>query len=86
MRQLPMTTNALGPFLTVYYFPRGVPDADVLCLEGTALTAKDGRLICAESYDCTFHERYFDVATTDDSRLHARLLQERVKANFQAER
>jgi len=82
----PHRTNTLGPFLTVYYLPGGVPSPDSICLEGTALTAKDGRLISAASYGCTFQRTYFNVSTTDENELLARLLRERIDANSKAMR
>ena len=44
-----------------------------ISLEGTSLTAKDGRLISAGSYGCTFQRIYFDVSTADENALYARL-------------
>jgi hypothetical protein len=80
----PHRTDALGPFLQVYYFPGGVPAADSICLEGTALTAKSGRLISAGSYGCTFQRTYFDVTTPSDNDLYNRLVQAKIDANSKA--
>ncbi len=82
----PNSTHALGPFLSIDYYPTGDLPPGSISLEGTSLTAKDGRLISAGSYGCTFQRSYFDVATADDNALYGHLLQERIKAKSEAAR
>jgi hypothetical protein len=77
----PHRSVTLGPFREVYYFPGGVPAPDIICLEGTVLIAKDGRLITAGSYGCTFQRTYFNIATPEESALYGRLIQAKIEAN-----
>jgi hypothetical protein len=76
----PNLIYTLGPFLRIDYYPTGDLSPDSISLEGTSLTAKDGRLISAGSYGCTFQRTYFDVSTADENALYERLLQKRIKA------
>ena len=76
----PNFTRVVGPFLRIDYYPTGDLSPGNLSLEGTSLLAKDGRLIAAGSYGCTFQRAYFDVSTADESALYERLLDERIKA------
>ena len=76
----PNFTRAAGPFLRIDYYPTGDLSPGNLSLEGTSLLAKDGRLIAAGSYGCTFQRAYFDVSTADENALYERLLEERIKA------
>jgi hypothetical protein len=82
----PNLVHPLGPFLRVAYYPTGDLSPGSISLEGTSLTAKDGRLISAASFGCTFERTYFDVATAEEDELYERLLQERIKARSQAAR
>jgi len=75
----PNFIDTLGPFLRIDYYPTGDLSPGNISLEGTSLTAKDGRLISAGSYGCTFQRTYFDAATADEKVLYERLLQERIK-------
>jgi hypothetical protein len=50
----PNFRRTFGPFLEVDYYPTGDLSPGNISLEGTSLTAKDGRLIAAGSYGCTF--------------------------------
>lgn len=76
----PNFRDTLGPFLRIDYYPAGDLSPGSISLEGTSLTAKDGRLISAGSYGCTFERIYFDVSTADENALHTRLLRERIRA------
>jgi hypothetical protein len=76
----PNRVDALGPFLEIDYYPTGDPRPDCINLEGTALIAKEGRLIAAGSYGCTFQRQYFDIFTPDERALYAQLLQARIDA------
>jgi hypothetical protein len=82
----PNSTLTLGPFVYIVYYPGGDLPPDVISLAGTALKAKDGRLISAESYGCTFQRTYFDVSTADERALYDRLLQERIEARSEGAR
>ena len=76
----PNFIDDLGPFLRIDYYPTGDLSPGDISLEGTSLTAKDGRLISAGSYGCTFQRIYFDVSTADENALYARLVQESINA------
>ena len=82
----PNSVHALGPFLRIDYYPTGDLSPGSISLEGTSLTAKDGRLISAWSYGCTFQRTYFDVSTADENALYEHLLQERMMARSEAAR
>jgi hypothetical protein len=74
----------IGPFLTVEYYPGGDLSPDSISLEGTSLTARDGRLIRAASYGCNFEKHYFDVSTPNDKALQEQLIRdhrERLRAS-----
>lgn len=79
-RWRPNATLTLGPFVDIMYYPGGDLRPGVISFAGTALRAKDGRLISAGSYGCTFERTYFDVTTADENALYARLVEERIKA------
>lgn len=79
-RWRPNATLTLGPFVDITYYPGGDLRPGVISLAGTALRAKDGRLITAGSYGCTFERTYFDVTTADENALYERLVEERIKA------
>jgi hypothetical protein len=74
----PNRIHSLGPFFEIDYYPTGDPHPGGINLEGTVLIAKEGRLIAAGSYGCTFQRHYFDVFTPDERALYARLLQVRI--------
>ena len=76
----PNFIDSLGPFLRIDYYPTGDLPPGAISLEGTSLTAKDGRLISAGSYGCTFQRIYFDVSTADENALYVRLVQESINA------
>ena len=76
----PNFIDDLGPFLRIDYYPTGDLSPGDISLEGTSLTAKDGRLISAGTYGCTFQRIYFDVSTADENALYARLVQESINA------
>jgi hypothetical protein len=76
----PNRIRALGPFVEIDYYPTGDPRPDCINLEGTVLIAKEGRLIAAGSYGCTFQRHYFDIFTTDERALYAQLLRARIDA------
>ena len=76
----PNRIHALGPFVEIDYYPTGDPRPDCINLEGTALIAKEGCLIAAGSYGCTFQRHYFDVSTPDERALYAQLLRARIDA------
>jgi hypothetical protein len=76
----PNSVRRLGPFLRIDYYPGGDPSPGGINLEGTSLTAKDGQLISAGSYGCTFQRTYFDVATAEEKIMYERLIQERLQA------
>lgn len=74
----PHRIRAFGPFLQVYYYPNGDSNSDGIHLEATTLIAKDGHLIAAELYGCTFDRQYFNVATPEENALYSQLLQARI--------
>jgi hypothetical protein len=76
----PNRTKTLGPFLEIFYYPTGDPHPDCINLEGTVLIAKDGRLIAAGSYGCTFRREFFNVSTSEESALYAELLRAKIDA------
>jgi hypothetical protein len=76
----PNRIRAFGPFLEVAYYPTGDPRPDSINLEGTVLTAKDGRLIAANSYGCTFQRTYFNVTSPDEAALYMQLIQAEIDA------
>ncbi|WP_435010857.1 hypothetical protein P12x_002144 [Tundrisphaera lichenicola] len=80
----PNHKNRLGPFHQIEYYPSGDLTPGHLSLEGTSLTAKDGRLIRAESFGCTFQRIYFDAFTSDERELYGRLLQDKINARPEA--
>ena len=82
----PNFRSSLGPFLRIDYYPTGDLSPGNISLEGTSLTAKDGRLIAAGSYGCTFLRTYFDIGTAEENALYERLLEERIKASSEATR
>jgi hypothetical protein len=58
----PNRIHALGPFVEIDYYPTGDPRRDCINLEGTVLIAKEGRLIAAGSYGCTFQRQSTPLA------------------------
>jgi hypothetical protein len=60
----PNRTLVRGPFTTLYYFPAH-PGPDSICLEGMVLHARDGRLVSASSYSCTWERGYFEMSDSD---------------------
>jgi hypothetical protein len=68
----------LGSFIRIDYYPTGDLSPGNISLEGTSLTAKDGRLIAAGSYGCTFQRTFFDVSTAEENGLYERLHEERI--------
>ncbi len=78
----PNLVQTIGPFLRISYYPTGDLTPGSISLEGTTLTAKDGRLISAESYGCTFQRTYFDITTVEENSLFKRLLEERNEARL----
>jgi hypothetical protein len=82
----PNFRRTVGPFLRIDYYPTDDLSPGNLSLEGTSLTAKDGRLIAAGSYGCTFERTYFDVSAAEENALYERLLRERIKGSSKATR
>jgi hypothetical protein len=50
--------------------------ADSICLAGTCVVAKDGKLVAAGSWACTFQHTHFDVMSGPDQAEFARLLEQ----------
>ena len=64
-----------GSFVQLFFYPGGPPRAGSICLAGTCVVAKDGKLIAAGSWACTFQHTHFDVTSDSDQAEFARLLE-----------
>jgi hypothetical protein len=64
-----------GPFVQLFYYPGGPPRAGSICLAGTCVVAKDGKLVAAGSWACTFQHTHFDVMSGLDQAEFAGLLE-----------
>jgi hypothetical protein len=74
-RARPHRVTKLGPFVQLFYYPGGPPGAGSMCLAGTCVVAKDGKLVAAGSWACTFQHTHFDVTSGPDQGEFARLLE-----------
>jgi hypothetical protein len=72
----PHRVTKRGPFVQFFYYPGGPPRAGSICLAGTCVVAKDGKLVAAGSWACTFQHTHFDVMSGPDQAEFARLLQQ----------
>ena len=72
----PHRVTKRGPFVQLLYYPGGPPSAGSLSLAGTCVVAKDGKLVAAASWGCTFQHTHFDVMSAPDVAEFARLLQQ----------
>jgi hypothetical protein len=75
-RNRPHRVTKRGPFVQLFYYPGGPPRAGSISLAGTCVVAKDGKLVAAGSWACTFQHTHFDVASSSDEAEFARLLQQ----------
>jgi hypothetical protein len=75
----PNRTHSLGPCVEIDYYPTGDLPPGSINLEGTALIAKEGRVIATASYGCMFQRRYVDVFSPDERALYAQLLRARIE-------
>ncbi len=73
-RHRPHQVVRRGPYVELRYFPGGPISPNMLPLAATGLMAKDGRLIYAGSWSCTFEHTYFDATSTHDTAEYRRLL------------
>ena len=60
-RNRPHRVTRRGPFVQLFYHPGGPPRAGSISLAGTCVVAKDGKLVAAASWECTFQHTHFDV-------------------------
>jgi hypothetical protein len=75
-RTRPHRVTKRGPFVQLFYYPGGAPHAGSICLAGTCVVAKDGKLVAAGSWACTFQHTHFDVMSGPDQDEFARLLEQ----------
>src|SRR5262245_57304983 len=75
-RNQPHWVTKRGPFVQLFYYPGGPPREDSICLAGTSVVARDGKLIAAGSWACTFQHTHFDVTSPSDQAEYARLLEQ----------
>jgi hypothetical protein len=75
-RSRPHRVTKLGPFVQLFYYPGGPPRAGSISLAGTCVVAKDGKLVAAGSWACTFQHTHFDVTSGSDQAEFARLLEQ----------
>ena len=72
----PHRVTKRGPFVQLFYYPGGPPRGGSICLAGTCVVAKDGKLVAAGSWACTFQHTHFDVISGPDQAEFARLLEQ----------
>ena len=75
-RTRPHRVTKRGPFVQLFYYPGGPPRAGSISLAGTCVVAKDGKLVAAGSWSCTFQHAHFDVTSGSDQAEFARLLEQ----------
>lgn len=75
-RNRPHRVTRRGPFVQLFYYPGGPPGAGSISLAGTCVVAKDGKLVAAGSWACTFQHTHFDVTSGSDQAEFARLLEQ----------
>ena len=75
-RARPHRVTKRGPFVQLLYYPGGPPPGGSLSLGGTCVVAKDGKLVAAASWECTFQHTHFDVMSAPDEAEFARLLEQ----------
>jgi hypothetical protein len=65
-----------GPYDMIWYYPGGPPSSGGILLAGTCLLAKDGVLLSAYSWSCTFQYTHFDAITARDNEEFGMLLKQ----------
>jgi hypothetical protein len=60
----PVRVERYGEFVRLSY-------QEALSFSGVAITAKDGRLVHAIAWSCTWHREYFDELTEDQWQVHS---------------
>jgi hypothetical protein len=75
-RNRPHRVTKRGPFVQLFYYPGGPPCAGSIPLAGTCVVAKDGKLLAAGSWACTFQHTHFDVTSGSDQAEFAGLLEQ----------
>ena len=75
-RNRPHRVIRRGPFAQLFYYPGGPPHAGSISLAGTCVVAKDGKLVAAGSWTCTFQHTHFDLMSGADQAEFARLLEQ----------
>jgi hypothetical protein len=75
-RTLPHCVTRRGPFVRLLYYPGGPPPPGSLSMSGTCIIAKNGVLVSAASWECTFQHTYFDLMSARENAEFSRLLDE----------
>jgi hypothetical protein len=65
-----------GPYDLIYYFPRGPLPPRTISFAATVLFARDGVLLSAHSWGCTFDCAHFEGAKARDDEEFAMLLKQ----------